>query len=105
MVVPLAVAVPWLAPEATATLVGVPPERFSVIAFEDESYATVALVAPPTGAAVGVTAFDAADAVPVPTELVAFTVNVYAVPLVRPVTVIGEDDPVAVKPPGDEVAV
>jgi hypothetical protein len=37
MLVPLAVAVPWLAAEATATLVAVPPERFSVIGFELES--------------------------------------------------------------------
>lgn len=29
--------------------------------------------------------------------------NVYEVPLVRPVIVIGEEEPVAVKPPGDEV--
>ena len=36
--------------------------------------------------AVGVTAFEAADAGPVPTALVAATLNVYAVPLVRPVT-------------------
>src|SRR6478735_5989329 len=35
----------------------------------------------------GVTALDAAEAGPVPTALVADTVNVYAVPLVRPVTV------------------
>jgi hypothetical protein len=55
--------------------------------------------------ALGVTEFDAADAGPVPMELVAVTVKVYAVPFVRPVTVIGEDDPVAVIPPGDEVTV
>jgi len=38
-------------------------------------------------AAVGVTVFDAAEAGPVPTALVADTLNVYAVPLVSPVTV------------------
>jgi len=37
IVVPLAVAVPWLAGDATATLVGAPPERFSVIVFAVES--------------------------------------------------------------------
>jgi hypothetical protein len=47
---------------------------------------------------------DAADAVDVPLTLVAVTVNVYAVPFVNPVTVIGED-PVPVSPPGDDVAV
>jgi hypothetical protein len=35
----------------------------------------------------GVTALDAADAGPVPIALVAVTLNVYAVPLVSPVTV------------------
>ena len=35
---------------------------------------------------VGVTEFDAADAGPVPTALVADTLNVYAVPFVSPVT-------------------
>jgi hypothetical protein len=39
-----------------------------------------------TAAAVGVTAFDATDAALVPLLLVAATVNVYAVPLVNPVT-------------------
>jgi hypothetical protein len=41
----------------------------------------------------------------VPEALVAVTVKVYAVPVVSPVTVIGEDDPVAVIPPGLEVTV
>jgi hypothetical protein len=41
----------------------------------------------------------------VPTLLVAVTVNVYAVPFVRPVTVRGDDAPLAVSPPGLEVAV
>ena len=53
----------------------------------------------------GVTVEDAVEAVPVPTELVATTVKVYAVPLVNPVTVIGDEAPVAVRPPGEEVTV
>ena len=57
------------------------------------------------GTLAGVTLFDAADAAPVPTAFVAVTVNVYAVPLVRPVTVIGEAEPVPVSPPGLEVTV
>ena len=40
-----------------------------------------------TAPALGVTALDGAEAVPVPRELVAVTLNVYAVPLVSPVTV------------------
>ena len=57
------------------------------------------------GTVFGVTLLDAAEAVPVPTAFVAVTVKVYAVPLVRPVTVSGLVAPVAVKPPGLEVAV
>jgi hypothetical protein len=38
--------------------------------------------------AVGVTAFEGADAGPVPIAFVAVTLNVYAVPLVSPVTVV-----------------
>ena len=53
----------------------------------------------------GVTLFDAAEALPVPMAFVAVTVNVYAVPLVRPVTVIGELAALPVKPPGLDVAV
>jgi hypothetical protein len=41
----------------------------------------------------------------VPEALVAVTVKVYATPVVNPVTVIGEDEPVAVMPPGLEVTV
>jgi hypothetical protein len=37
--------------------------------------------------------------------LVAVTLNVYAVPLVSPVTTNGLDAPVAVAPPGDAVTV
>ena len=42
------------------------------------------------GAPTGVTLFEAAEAGPVPIAFVAVTVKVYAVPLVRPVTMIGE---------------
>ena len=56
-------------------------------------------------AAFGVTLFEAADGAPVPAELVAVTVKVYAVPLVRPATVQGELAQVPVRPPGLLVAV
>lgn len=46
------------------------------------------------------TAVDTVDVGPVPAELVALTVNVYAVPLFRLVTTIGLDAPTAVAPPG-----
>ena len=63
--------------------------------------------APGTVAATfGVTLFDAAEAALEPTALVAFTLNVYVVPLVSPATVIEVQGAVQVpvKPPGDEVA-
>lgn len=57
------------------------------------------------GIVLGVTAVLAVDAVPVPRLFIAATVNVYAVPFVRPVTVMGELVPVAVTPPGLDVTV
>jgi hypothetical protein len=53
----------------------------------------------------GVTAFDAVDGALVAVALVARTVNVYDVPFVSPVTVMGEAVPLAVMPPGLEVTV
>ena len=55
--------------------------------------------------ATGVTAFEGAEAGPVPTALVAVTVKVYAVPFASPATVIGEAEPVPLMPPGLEVTV
>ena len=46
------------------------------------------------------TADDALDDTEVPPELVAVTVNVYGVLGVNPDTLIGEEVPVPVKPPG-----
>jgi hypothetical protein len=57
------------------------------------------------GRTVGVTLLLAPDALEVPTAFVAVTVNVYGVPVVKPVTVIGELEPVAVMPPGEDVTV
>jgi hypothetical protein len=50
-----------------------------------------------------VTLLEGADAGPVPAVVTAETVNVYAVPLVRPVTVIGLPGPDAVTPSGFDV--
>ena len=55
-----------------------------------------------SGVVAGVTLFEADEADPVPTAFVAVTVNVYAVPLVRPITVIGDEPPAPVNPPGLE---
>ena len=46
----------------------------------------------------GVTGFDATEATDSPFLLVALTVNVYAVPLVKPTISIGEEVPVADAP-------
>jgi hypothetical protein len=51
------------------------------------------------GTVAGVTLFDAADDAPLPFTFVARTVQVTAVPFVRPVTVIGEAVPVALRDP------
>jgi hypothetical protein len=48
------------------------------------------------GVIAGVTAVEESDAADVPDTLVAVTVNVYAVPLVKPVTVADVPDTVAV---------
>ena len=65
------------------------------------------LVGTPGAVVAGVTADDAVEVVPVPTELVATTEKMYAVPLVSPVTLIGDDVPVAVTaaPPPTGVAI
>jgi len=59
------------------------------------------------GTVAGVTALEAEDALLVPTLWVAVTVNVYAVPFVRPVTVAlsAPLDQLAVAPPGLAVTV
>jgi hypothetical protein len=53
----------------------------------------------------GVTELLGEDGTLVPPVFVAVTVNLYAVPLVNPVTMIGLDEPEAVKLPGMEVTV
>jgi hypothetical protein len=60
------------------------------------------LLQPETLGNFGVAEFDAADTGPVPTLLVAVTVNVYAVPFVSPVTVQVVVDVVQAKLPGLE---
>ena len=59
------------------------------------------------GAVAGTAVADATDATPVPAEFVAVTVNVYEVPLERPVTVHEVAGAVAlqVNEPGEEVTV
>ena len=54
---------------------------------------------------VGVKLAEAAENGPVPAPFVARTLNVYAVSVVNPETVIGDDAPVPVMQPGEEIAV
>src|SRR5262249_29909836 len=61
--------------------------------------------APPETAPAGVTVFDGEDDGPVPAAVAAGTVKVYLVPFATPPTTIGLFDPVAIRPPGDEVTV
>jgi len=68
--VPFAVAVPWVAADATVTLAAAPPERFSVIGLLVELKATVAVTTPATGAA-GFTVMLAVAGEDVPATLVA----------------------------------
>jgi hypothetical protein len=55
--------------------------------------------------AAGVTAEEGADAGPGPNPLLAVTVNVYAVPFAKPLTVIGDEMPDALMPPGEAITV
>lgn len=57
-----------------------------------------------SGTVAGVTAFEGDDSALFPTKFVACTVNVYTVPLVRPVTLHGLTEHDATVPPGDAVA-
>jgi hypothetical protein len=64
-----------------------------------------AAITVPEAKAVVVTVLEGELAGPIPPAFVAVTVNVYAVPEANPGTVIGEEAPLAVSPPGLEVAV
>ena len=57
------------------------------------------------GTPIGVTEFDAVDDALVPAAFVAVTLNVYVVPLLKPVIVIGDEPPFAVKLPMFDVTV
>ena len=69
-----------------------------------DTLAAVPMVGAP-GTVAGTTAAEAADAGPVPAALVAVTVKVYEVPLVRPETVQLVVDVLQTKLPGDDVTV
>lgn len=67
--------------------------------------ATTAPIVGAPGTVASITLLEAPDAAPVPIALLATTVNVYAVPGVRVVMVIGFVAPTAVNPPGLDVTV
>ena len=66
---------------------------------------TATMLVGASGILSGITILLEEDAILVPTALVAVTVNVYEVPFVNPVTVIGEFPPVTINPPTFEVTV
>ena len=67
--------------------------------------ATTAPIVGAFGTVAGVTELESDEAAPVPTALVAVTVNVYATPFVRLVTVNGLATPLIVPPAGLDVTV
>jgi hypothetical protein len=112
-VAPLTLAA-WAPGEETAVypVTTLPPSlagAVQVITAEPSPRVAVPIVgAPGTVAAAGVTELEAADSAPGPTLLVAWTVKVYAVPLVSPPTVTDKVLPLAVVAlcaPGVDVAV
>jgi hypothetical protein len=87
---------------------GLPPS-FAGAVHETTAEALPATADTPVGApgtpATGVTDAEGVEGGLVPMALVAVTVNVYGVPLVRPLTVQGLEAAVQVMLPGDEVTV
>jgi hypothetical protein len=72
-------------------VIALPLSAGAVQATDADAFPAVAVTAVGAlGGAAGVTAFDEADAGPVPTPLVAVTTNVYVVPFVSPGTVVEE---------------
>ena len=87
-------------------MIGLPPfEAGADHETRAEMFAGVAITAVgAAGTTRGVTAEDTAEAGPAPRTFRATTVNVYAVPLVSPLTVQLEPVVEQVRPPGQEVA-
>ena len=80
------------------------PGALNVIVASPFPRVAVPIVGAP-GVVAGVTELLVPEETLVPCAFVAVTVNVYVVPFVKPVTVIGDEPPVAVIPPGDDVTV
>jgi hypothetical protein len=88
----LVIALPLFAPITNVTV----NDPVVVVAEPDTAFTFVGGAGEPT-----ITASDGADATPVPTALVAWTVHVYVLPVVTPATVNGDPAPVCtpVAPP------
>jgi hypothetical protein len=94
--------------EVTVYEAGAPPVPALTVTVADVAPATAAAgVGGVPGAAIGLTLFDAVEAVEVPAPFVAVALKVYGVPLVRPVTVheVAGLVTVQVRLPGVEVTV
>jgi hypothetical protein len=83
----LVIGTPFAAPSVNDTLSG----PVAVVVEPETAFTAVGAA----GATATITAFDAADAGPVPTPLVAWTWQVYVLPSVRPLTTIGLLGPLA----------
>ena len=89
------------------SVIGLPPSEAGAV-HETNAETSLGIADTPLGTPgtrSGVTEFDASEGRLVPLEFVAVTVKVYAVPLVRPVTVSEVAVVVAVIPPRDEMTV
>jgi hypothetical protein len=97
--VPVPIIPPGLLVIVKPVIVPFPPLGAVKVTITEDKSKTVAV--PIVGAPdMVVTALDIPDALDIPPEFVAVTVNVYIVFAVNPDTIIGEDVPVPIKPPG-----
>jgi hypothetical protein len=67
--------------------------------------AEAVLIVGASGMVAGITIFELDEVEELPIAFLAITVNEYSVPLLSPVTIMGDAEPVAVNPPGDDVTV
>jgi hypothetical protein len=70
-----------------------------------ELVAEAVLIVGAPGVVAGIATFELDEVKELPIAFLATTVKEYSVPLLNPVTTMGDAEPVAVKPPGDDVTV
>jgi hypothetical protein len=70
-----------------------------------ELVAEAVLIVGAPGVVAGIAMFELDEVKESPIAFLAITVKEYSVPLLNPVTTMGDAEPVAVNPPGDDVTV